>query len=709
MADRRDITIEVIHRDICSAACIISGKDWSIPFPSVLFVEHPRFPGFENAKAVLKSTGNGRVLSFPARGMEHPFPGLPFPGGIFREFEHGNLYLDPTGIRRFAAEATAFSSSGQEPGQGARRGASYFPGVGRVHDYAILHYLGADILDSVQLILAARDGKMLFPDGELDAGSAGRTVCSCPACVEFHRTRAGRSKRDFDSIYLHNCHAASVEMGRIRHAIEDGQFRSFVERRCTVGPGTITLLRLLDSGHFEWQEKRTPRLPLGRSRELKITTAESLHRPDIERFRRHVRGEYRKPPSADILLLLPCSARKPYSRSKTHRMIHEAIRRPGLYRVHEVIVTSPMGLVPRELEMFPPVPFYDISVTGDWTPTEREMITGILGEYLQNNRYRVIINHFDEPGRGFVDAVLMEYCNMNNIDYHCTMTDRAIDARALERLRGALGEALTVEGGEDDEKDRGDEGNKGDRRGEGDKGKRGNKDDRGDGGNKDDRRNEGDKGDRGNKDDRGDGGYHVMSGGVPGTGNGTGAVGQGGGGSGRYVEDMRNRLRAQFGAAASCFGEDFRVRGRYPRLKIMDAGGKQLGMLTPERGLASLTLAGAERLAAAGRYCVEIDDFTPGGDIFAAGVLSATSDIRAGDEVAVVHGEEVRACGIARMHGPEMASSRPTASPGTVETSRTSETSRAIGIPRTSETPIARAAVRRGIAVSVRHKKGAGQ
>src|SRR5438094_9701488 len=95
---------------------------------------------------------------------------------------------------------------------------------------------------------------------------------------------------------------------------------------------------------------------------------ESLHRPEIVRFRRRIRERYRKPPSARVLLLLPCSARKPYSASRSHRRFREAIqacRNPSV--VHEVIVTSPLGLIPRELERFYPAGAYDIPVTGDWS------------------------------------------------------------------------------------------------------------------------------------------------------------------------------------------------------------------------------------------------------------------------------------------------------------------------------------------------------
>lgn len=46
--------------------------------------------------------------------------------------------------------------------------------------------------------------------------------------------------------------------------------------------------------------------------------------------------------------------------------------------VHEVIVTSPLGIVPMELEMIYPAAHYDISVTGEWSLDEREMVKSNL-------------------------------------------------------------------------------------------------------------------------------------------------------------------------------------------------------------------------------------------------------------------------------------------------------------------------------------------
>lgn len=52
---------------------------------------------------------------------------------------------------------------------------------------------------------------------------------------------------------------------------------------------------------------------------------------------------------------------------------------------------------------------------------------------------------------------------------------------------------------------------------------------------------------------------------------------------------------------------------------------------------------------------VRIDDFAVRGSVFAVGVDAADPQIRVGDDVVVMHQDEVRGAGVAVMSGPEMA------------------------------------------------------
>jgi archaeosine synthase len=87
--------------------------------------------------------------------------------------------------------------------------------------------------------------------------------------------------------------------------------------------------------------------------------------------------------------------------------------------------------------------------------------------------------------------------------------------------------------------------------------------------------------------------------------------------------------RFQFGEGGDALLEGCAISGNYPYSRI-SLGNKQLGLLTPERGMISLTLDGAEKLASKGLNLVEIEDFDLTGNLFAKGVKKADPIIRIG-------------------------------------------------------------------------------
>jgi archaeosine synthase len=110
---------------------------------------------------------------------------------------------------------------------------------------------------------------------------------------------------------------------------------------------------------------------------------------------------------------LPCSAKKPYSLSQSHRKFQQAIAG----RAHELIVTSPLGLVPRELECVYPAGHYDVPVTGYWDAEECAVIAGILVRYFRRHAYRRIIAHL-EGGALKVARMAAEQCGIT-LEYSC--------------------------------------------------------------------------------------------------------------------------------------------------------------------------------------------------------------------------------------------------------------------------------------------------
>ena len=274
------------------------------------------------------------------------------------------------------------------------------PGIAAPHSLGVLVYGGVDLVDSSRVAFDTSRGIFETADGGVPRDSLEELPCRCPSCSQ------GGSLLD------HNAHALWEELATARTAIRHGT------------------LRELDLRHYEFQELHFP-VADGAVRAYSPT---SLTRPDVVRFRRFVAGPYRKPPSARVLLLLPCSARKPYAESRTHRRFREAVAACGNpSAVHEVIVTSPLGLVPRELERSYPAAHYDIPVTGDWSRDEAGILVDAIRGFVQANAYAAVVAHVVTeapivrealPGAAF------------------SADDRTGSDEALDRLTAALREAV---------------------------------------------------------------------------------------------------------------------------------------------------------------------------------------------------------------------------------------------------------------------------
>lgn len=83
-------------------------------------------------------------------------------------------------------------------------------------------------------------------------------------------------------------------------------------------------------------------------------------------------------PLGDTVVLLPCSMKKPYSNSKSHQKFRKLTR-----SFQELIVTSPFGICPRELENTFPIQSYDVSTTGSWSADEIEESGRLIARYCK--------------------------------------------------------------------------------------------------------------------------------------------------------------------------------------------------------------------------------------------------------------------------------------------------------------------------------------
>lgn len=416
-------------------------------------------------------------------------------------------------------------------------------GIVEPANLALLSYMGVDVVDDSFCRAAGINGVSLIPEGN---------VASDEDCSEDNVSELDR------------------EAAKVARFIGAGRLRELVDQRSFSSADEVAALRIFDAEGYGYQEECCSTTGC----RFSCNTVQALRRPDIARYQKVLSERYVVPSHKKVLLLLPCSAKKPYHTSKTHKLFASAIHTASHDTlVHEVIVTSPLGIVPRELDAMYPANSYDIPVTGEWKCEEKATIRRMLKELLEKGHYEKVVCHLGE------DAELVEGLCDGMVE---TVVGDPVSPKSLENLDKALRDATK--------------------------------------------------------------GMEPVD----------------------YLVDRREAIRSvlsfQFGkdVADAIMDENTYGIGKFPYWKVFREDPEnrqkktQLCMMSPERGMFSLTMDGAEIIAGMGRNIVEMQDFELKGSLFAVGVDKADHGLRIGDEAIVVCGGKVRGVGVAAMCGAEM-------------------------------------------------------
>lgn len=195
--------------------------------------------------------------------------------------------------------------------------------------------------------------------------------------------------------------------------------KHYLEKECNTTVRTKRLLRILYREYYSYIEKYTA---FKQNRSLYIS-ADALYRPEVQKFRHKISERY-IPPSRTFVLL-PCSAKKPYRKSQSHQRFLTAIPRNA--HITQLILTSPLGVVPRELEDYVN---YDIPVTGHWSHEEAAEAASVLKNIIKKVKNPVIHAHIPEEYTPICDAIPFETIN--------TVSDHPLSKKSLKKLESFL-------------------------------------------------------------------------------------------------------------------------------------------------------------------------------------------------------------------------------------------------------------------------------
>ncbi|WP_323675372.1 archaeosine synthase subunit alpha [Halorubellus sp. PRR65] len=298
--------------------------------------------------------------------------------------------------------------------------AVYLSGAATPRNVAVLAYAGVDLFDADRAVALGTQGRYLTTDENHFLEDLDELPCACEAC------RQPREDFDRSDCADHNVAVLEAELARVRRRIRDGRLRDYVEGQARQDQWLTALVRELDQ-EWGYLEARTP---VYRNAHMDATTEDTLNRVEIQRYAQRVTERYRNRFDAP-LVLVPCSATKPYSESQSHYQFREVIG----YRAHLASITSPIGVVPQELELTYPAQHYDTVVTGEWTAGEVEFVAEVLRRYLDANDYPRVVAHVPDDYRPIVDRALDAH---PDLDVEFTVADHPTTDESLANLAAAL-------------------------------------------------------------------------------------------------------------------------------------------------------------------------------------------------------------------------------------------------------------------------------
>lgn len=195
----------------------------------------------------------------------------------------------------------------------------------------------------------------------------------------------------------------------------------------------------LDAETFKFIPKFPPELRA----ELSGVGEEFLTHPHFEVWQDYLLRWYEVPGDKGIILFLPCSHRKPYSESETHKgVIRKLVESDCRGRAHEVMLSN-AGLVPREFEDCYPFNAYDWD-EGEETEEIKnryiEVTSKRIMKYLKAHKYGKVLCFLKYDSESY--KALKKACSGLGLDFTNLLKEGTYDKIKTQKKPLQTGEAL---------------------------------------------------------------------------------------------------------------------------------------------------------------------------------------------------------------------------------------------------------------------------
>tara|TARA_B100000900_G_scaffold415992_1_gene448382 strand:- start:19975 stop:21834 length:1860 start_codon:yes stop_codon:yes gene_type:complete len=249
----------------------------------------------------------------------------------------------------------------------------WMPGVSGPDNCSLLAWLGVDLMDLIRVKRAFSKGIHISAFGPIKIDKSMNQTQAWEKQIQFWK----------DSI------------NTTREAIRVGNIRRIVEATCLSSPRSVQRLRRHDNFMSKIAISDPGNAGLASSMPpgtvLECNSRDTRDDPLIRYWQDRVTENWNpNPHQSKIAVLLPCSAVKPYRKSPSHSRFRHAINSRS---VSEIMITAPLGIVPRDLEVLWPASSYDIPVIGEWDSDELHTIKTMLSKINSRVGFEVVINH----------------------------------------------------------------------------------------------------------------------------------------------------------------------------------------------------------------------------------------------------------------------------------------------------------------------------
>ena len=289
--------------------------------------------------------------------------------------------------------------------------ALYIPGGAPIGLQTVLLALGVDILDTTSAAFSAFN-RNTYSDGFI--------IDDRELSIKEKHTK--------------NLVALQADFAHARNSLRCSQIWCRLFREAYVSSATASVVKILKKSKFNLEY-----FNLYLTEKINFIGDESLYHPVVRAYQERLLRTYKFPKEKQILLLLPCSAKKPYNQSRSHRLFYKQIKQALHQNATAVEVwslTSPLSVVPRGLESVYPCGFYDIPVSGEWSFEESKLCGGFLHAMLQKVPGNVtIVVHVSNSYSEMVS------CGFQKVTYVKSWIDEKPTSKpALRSLKLALSE-----------------------------------------------------------------------------------------------------------------------------------------------------------------------------------------------------------------------------------------------------------------------------